>query len=181
MLPTEVASPRVKQSKEEGFMETISRSQFEANKGSYSKLVLLETHKNGSEDYSYVCHCAKCNGTGHLNWTSLDQGRCWICQGTGRIRAKVHVVSDEQEAKARAKRLKEAEQFRQNCIAKNTEMGYKDVDFKLADWFFESNARMFKYYAIISETEKALYISFLNFMDTNNDYRVWIPKKAIIK
>lgn len=31
----------------------------------------------------FTSPCGKCNGTGRLNWTQLDAGRCWTCSGTG--------------------------------------------------------------------------------------------------
>lgn len=43
----------------------------------------------------FRCPCAKCHGTGRLNWTALANGVCFDCAGTG-----VLVVSEELVAAA---------------------------------------------------------------------------------
>ena len=177
-------------------MQTIKRSEFEANKADYSKLTLVKTYNNGSEDYSYNCECPRCMGKGivytHvLNGVPIpatpDSGICYLCGGSRVISAKIHVVSDEAFSnkieKARAKAEINMKKAVDDLIARRINEGYKSVDFDIADWFTDSNVGLFKngYYHIEKETEKAVLISFVGSLDIFDDYLIWMPKKAIVR
>lgn len=156
-------------------MDTMSRTKFNAR---YSKSVLIKTYKNGSEDFRVTDKCAKCNGTGRLTWTSVDKGICYMCEGTGLTSINIHVINDEDYAKKIAENTKKREKLFEERRKEHAD--YKPIDFKLAEWFYDNNVSMMKYYLIKHETEKAYLISFLAELEYS-DYCIWIPKKAVIR
>ena len=176
-------------------METISKKQFENSKAQYSKLTLVKTYKNGSEDYCFECDCPRCMGNGIVYTHVLnghpvpaipDSGICYRCGGSRKVTAKIHVISDEEFSAKQEKAQAKAEKARQELINKRIERiekGYKRVDFEIADWFHDSNVSLFNngYYCVEKETEKAVLISFVNELDIFSDYSIWMPKKAIIR
>jgi len=179
-------------------METISRTNFNNNKSSYSRLHLVKTYKNGSEDYSYECSCHRCQGKGvivsHIEngkevLVRPDSGTCWNCLGSGVETRKIHVISDEQWEineqekinKAQQQRLEfeqHEEQRRKATIAKHLEEGYKEVDFTIASWFDYKITS--KYYRVAKKIEKAICIDFMDELDDCVFFESWFPKKAII-
>ena len=175
-------------------MENISRSQFEEKKSKslYHRLTLVKTYNNGSEDFAYDGECPRCLGRGivftHvLNGVPVpaipDSGICYKCGGTRKVTTKIHVVPDEIFDAKKAKAELKAKGIKEMLIKRHIEEGYKKVDFSMADWFVDFNARLFKdaYYRIVKETEKAVLVSFLKELDFANDYSVWMPKKAIVR
>lgn len=57
--------------------------------------------------------CQKCNGTGRLNWTQVDAGMCWACNGEGShetvtapaVLAKRRAAAREKRAATMAERV----------------------------------------------------------------------------
>lgn len=174
-------------------MLEMKKSEFLLKRDSFRNLKLLHSHRNGNETYSYTCNCPKCNGTGYLTWTNVDNGVCYKCEGTGKVTEKLKIITEENYNLRQAERSKKAEQFKlsleqakQQCIQRSLEAGYKLVDFKVAGWFFgrpgesiEFNSG--KYYIIERETEKAVLVSYKDKLEACVTYELWIPKKAIIK
>ncbi len=157
----------------------LSKSQFEEM--NYSRKTLIKTYKNGCEDYMVLGKCAKCNGTGYLTWTSVDNGICYQCKGLGNVTFKVKVVPNEisEARKAEAQRkFQAALDARKEAHIKN---GYKTIDWKFADWFCDCNKNAgWKYYLIKKETEKAVLVSLLVALE-NTEYEIWMPKKAMVR
>lgn len=160
-------------------MLTVKKSEFKPE--NYSKLTLIKNQKNGIDVYNCLGTCARCEGKGRITFSTRDHSICYICEGTGKVAAKLEVVPDElleaRKAKALAKLQAEWDARKQAHI----QAGYKPIDFKVAKWFDWSNSDMpWKYYLVIKQSEKAVLISFLAELE-NVDYQQWFPKSAIIK
>ena len=159
----------------------ISEEQFA--KGTYKELTLVKEQKNGVKIYIYKGTCAKCGGTGHLTWTSVDNGVCYCCEGTGKVLVKIAVVPNDLWEKEQKESVSKARKMLNERKQKNIELGYKERDLDFTEWwkkqFNNSTEFQWKYYRIIAETEKAYQISFLMELELC-DFREWIPKSAII-
>lgn len=161
-------------------MLTVKKSEFKPE--NYSRLTLIKNQKNGIDVYNCLGTCARCEGRGRIAFSTRDHSICYICEGTGKVAAKLEVVPDElleaRKAKAQAKLQAEWDARKQAHI----QAGYKPIDFKIADWFVDCNLSLggWKYYLIEKETEKAVCISLLIDWD-HVEYTIWMPKKAMIK
>lgn len=182
-------------------MITLTEKEFEQAKKSYRRLNLIKTDKNGSQYYEGLCPCPRCNGqgiyythvlNGNLIPATPESGRCFKCGGQRVVQDKVKVITEEYAKILEAKRIdkqvksveeanRRLEETRQYRIKSNQELGFKEVDFKLADWFTPGQIPMFKMYRIAHETEKAYLLRLTNFLDIDesNMHDAWVPKKAI--
>lgn len=82
---------------------------------------LIKIDRNGSKHFEETCTCTKCCGTGKVPFL-YDKGRCWDCNGSGKIVRTWIERTPEYEAKLQERRLarkakREAEQ--QDEIAQN--------------------------------------------------------------
>lgn len=160
-------------------MLTVKKSEFKPE--NYSKLTLIKNQKNGIDVYNCLGTCARCEGRGRITFSTRDHSICYVCEGTGKVAAKLEVIPDEllesRKAQAQLKLQAEWDARKQQHL----QAGYKPVDFKVAEWFSWPNSDFdWKYYKIERETEKAVLISFLVALE-NVDYQQWFPKSAIIK
>ena len=184
-------------------MLEIKKSDFIAQK--YNKLHLLTNHKNGNQTYEYECKCDRCEGLGkaisHIcNGQPVfylpDNGVCYKCLGTGVMTQKIKVIPDENwvenknhnQYHTREWYEENIRRYKEEALKKNTEKGFKKVDFKIAAWFLGGKTSepmdiySGRYYIIDKETEKAVHIVFLtDGMDNLTTDEEWFPKKAIIK
>ena len=164
-------------------MERINMNpkDFERKKPFYSKVELVKNYKNGSADYKVICTCGRCSGRGYISWSSVDSARCWKCETTGKVNAIIHVT----DTASRELTPEEIEENWKKMYAEherdNLKMGYKKVDFKIADWF-SGWVNDYAYYRIIKETEKAYCIRVIESLkDAPTSYsETWFPKSAVI-
>lgn len=43
----------------------------------------IKEEEQAAPTHEELNKCPKCNGEGKLSWTGVDNGRCWMCHGTG--------------------------------------------------------------------------------------------------
>lgn len=182
-------------------MIKITKDEFEKNRKHYNKLQFVNVDKNGTEHYTAVCTCPRCFGqkviisrieNGKVITVTPDEGVCWKCLGVGTFVEKINVYTPEhaakleaQRKKAEAKRVEEIERKQAETIAHaeqvNRELGYKPIDFTLAEWLGHHPER-YTYYRIVKTTTRAILIHLIHEMTeydgAANGY--WIPKSAII-
>ena len=148
----------------------------------FDKATFLKIKQLTPKTYKAVCTCPRCGGTGFVRFSSLDNSRCWQCEETGKVVATIRIVKhssvlspEEVEANIKARREKNRNHW--------LELGFKKVDFKLADWTWKVCEAWFNegdYYRIVKETEKAyLMEQVCNIEDSQASSSYWIPKKAI--
>ena len=156
----------------------LHTSDFNNMKSAYSKCDLIKTYKNGSRDYKVVTTCPDCSGRGYLSWTNVDEGRCWRCHTIGKVSAVIHVGDDckRQLTQEVNENIRKSEK---QCEEYFLGLGYKPVDFEIAEWsgvWFNSDS----YYRIIKETEKAYLLGRVDNLKWRNcEITFWVPKKAI--
>lgn len=160
-------------------MLTVKKSEFKPE--NYSRLTLIKNQKNGIDVYNCLGTCARCEGRGRITFSTRDHSICYICEGTGKVAAKLEVIPDEllESRKAQAQRkFQAALDARKEAHIK---AGYKTIDWKFADWFYDCNKTAgWKYYLIKRETEKAVFVSLLVELE-NTEYEIWMPKKAMVR
>ena len=146
----------------------------------YSKIALVKTYKNGSEDYKAVCVCPRCGGRGYITFSSVDNSRCWECRESGKVLALIHVGENvkklltEEEIAARVKKIGDENE------AHWLELGYKPLDFVLAGWVRDAWFNAGSYYRIIKETEKAYLMGNVeNLRESRCEIKYWIPKAGV--
>ena len=171
-------------------MLEIKKSEFKPE--NYKKLTLITNHKNGNQIYEFIGACPRCGGTGFYKYTTLDEQRCWECEGFKQTIQKLRVITDINFDAREAKREEEARKFREGQAARDAaqikrhlDEGYKLVDFKVAGWFFnrpdDVEYNHDKYYIIKKDTDKAVLISFIDTLTSGVSSNEWFPKKAIVR
>lgn len=74
---------------------------------------LIKIDRNGSKHYEGLVECPKCGGSGLIIWcvrngqpipTIVDNGVCWKCGGTGKVKGKWIERTPEYQAKLDARR-----------------------------------------------------------------------------
>ena len=149
----------------------------------FDKTTFLKIQQLTPKTYKAVCACPKCGGRGVLTWTSVDNGVCYQCEGTGKVVATIRIVKrssvltpEEVQANINARR----EKNRKHWLG----LGFKKVDFEQADWIWKVCEVFFReddYYRIVKETEKAYLIEQVCDINESESYSSnWVPKKAII-
>lgn len=147
----------------------------------YSKIALVKTYKNGSEDYKAVCVCPRCGGRGFITFSSVDNSRCWECRESGKVLALIHVSENvkplltKEEIAERWKKIEEANK------AHWLKLGYKPVDFTIAKWVKDVWFNYDSYYRIVRETEKAYCLGRVDNLKEADRIEItyWIPKSGI--
>lgn len=176
-------------------MLEIKKSEFKPE--DYSKLTLVTNHRNGNQTYSYECTCDRCNGrglvvshvcNGKLVYVRPDNGICYKCLGEGKVTEKLKVVTDEnwkekvrEQELTREQILENIRKHEEHVIQYNLSLGYKLVDFKLANWVRDIWVNEGSYYRIIKETEKAYLIANIQSLKEDCYSEFWVPKKAMVK
>ena len=180
----------------------ISKEQFNREKGSYKRLSLIKTDKNGTEYYSAIMTCPRCEGKGTI-YTKVvngvlipaepDSGVCWKCLGERVIDAKIKVFTAEHAAKLeqnRQKRIdakiqaaeKKMEEKRDNTINSNVELGYQKINFSVDEWVadFRVDFSKYPYYRKVTETAKAVLLRFIEKLDQSDYSGIdrWVPLRA---
>ena len=157
---------------------------FNRVKATYSKCNLIKTYKNGSEDYQVLCTCPDCGGHGYLTWTSVDQGRCWKCNATGKVSAIVHVGNDCKKQLTREEVEANIKAYREKNRNHWLSLGFKKVDFELKEWAWKLCSVWFNdsdYYRIVKESEKAYLMEQVCDINSSQSYSsYWVPKKAVV-
>lgn len=149
----------------------------------FDKTSFLKIKQLTPKTYEAVCMCPKCGGKGVLTWTSVDNGICYQCEGTGKVVATIRIVKhssvltpEEVEANIKARREKNRNHW--------LELGFKPVDFKQAEWICKVCEVWFNsddYYRIVKESDKAYLMEQVCDINNSEAYSShWIPKKAII-
>jgi len=157
----------------------INRKDFESR--TFSKSQLVKTYKNGSEDYQVQCTCADCSGRGYLTWTSVDSGRCWACNATGKVNMIYHVSDTTQRLLTREEILKNIAEYEEKIYQNNLALGFKKVDFVIKPWVQDVWFNSYSYYRIIKETEKAYLLGRIDNIRESSSHEdtFWVPKKGI--
>lgn len=148
----------------------------------FDKTTFLKIQQLTPKTYKAVCTCPKCNGRGVLTWTSVDNGICYQCEGSGKVSATIRIVKhssvltpEEVEANIKAYREKNRKYW--------LDLGFKPVDFKLAEWTWKVCNAWFNsddYYRIVKESDKAYLMEQVCDINESQAYSsYWIPKKAI--
>lgn len=147
---------------------------------------------NHSKQYNANICCEQCSGKGLIpHFAYNDNGICYKCLGTGYEQIVVTLITDEHRSKLNA----EKEAKKQEGIEYNNRFGFKEIDFKVKDWFWKSNSEIGRYlreesvfhYSVLKETEKAVLILFISkyWLEEGSkasfQNSMWIPKAAIVR
>lgn len=147
----------------------------------YSKIALVKTYKNGSEDYKAVCVCPRCGGRGFITFSSVDNSRCWECNESGKVIALIHVSENVKPQLTKEQVLENIRKHEEAEKNHNLELGFKPIDFELASWLPNIWFNYDSYYRIIKETEKAYLLGRLDNIKESylQEITFWIPKAGI--
>ena len=153
----------------------VNTKDFEKCRPYYSKVDLIKTYKNGSKDYKVLCTCGKCGGTGFIH-SSLDSGRCWKCNTTGKVTEVFHVTDTTSPVFTKEQVEEIFKKERAERVHDHFEKGYKPIDFKVASWASKVKGT---YYRVVNESAKAILISTIDRYDSRTPEETWLPKSAI--
>lgn len=151
------------------------------NINNYSKIQLVKEYKNGSKDYKALCTCPRCGGRGFINFSSVDNSRCWQCNETGKVIELIHVGESVKKQLTKEEVLENIRRIEKENENYYLGLGYKLVDFTLAKWLKDVWFNYDSYYRIIKETEKAYLMGRVdNLKESKSEMTFWVPKTAII-
>ena len=162
-------------------MIKLSLNKNDFHKENYSKIALVKTYKNGSEDYKAVCVCPRCGGRGFITFSSVDNSRCWECGESGKVLALIHVSENVKPQLTKEQILENIRKYEEKNERYFLGLGYKLVDFTLAKWLKDVWINHDSWYRIIKETEKAYLIGNVqSIKESCTESTLWIPKAALI-